>query len=94
MGNKTLHQGKDSPSLQLFKNNIKTWRSDRCQGQICSRYFANVGFFSIWVIYEHSPLTGQQGKGEAVYLIPLYHFPLHSTETLVGQLLQIAHICT
>ena len=32
-------------------------------------------FFSIWIlIHEHSRFTGQQGKGEAVSLIPLCHF--------------------
>ena len=36
-------------------------------------------FFSIWVCFhEHSQFTGQQGKGEGIYLTPLYHFhPLH-----------------
>ena len=38
-----------------------------------------VSFFSIWVFFhEHSRFTGQQGKGESIYLTPLYHFhPLH-----------------
>ena len=32
-------------------------------------------FFSSWVFfYEHSRLTGQQGKGEAIFLTSLYHF--------------------
>ena len=36
-------------------------------------------FFSIWVFFhEHSRFTGQQGKGEGIYLTTLYHFhPLH-----------------
>ena len=36
-------------------------------------------FFSILVFFhEHSQFTGQQGKGEGIYLTPLYHFhPLH-----------------
>ena len=36
-------------------------------------------FFSIWVFFhKHSRFTGQQGKGEGIYLTPLYHFhPLH-----------------
>ena len=36
-------------------------------------------FFSIWVFFhEHSRFTGQQGKGEGIYLTPLYHFhPLY-----------------
>ena len=35
--------------------------------------------FSIWVFFhEHSWFTGQQRKGEAISLTPLYHFhPLH-----------------
>ena len=32
-------------------------------------------FFSIWVFFhEHSRFTVQQGKGEGIYLAPLYHF--------------------
>ena len=36
-------------------------------------------FFSVWVFFhEHSQFTGQQGKGEGIYLTPLYRFhPLH-----------------
>ena len=36
-------------------------------------------FFSIWVFFhEHSRFIRQQGKGEGIYLSPLYHFhPLH-----------------
>ena len=36
-------------------------------------------FFPIRVFFhEHSQSTGQQGKGEGIYLTPLYHFhPLH-----------------
>ena len=35
--------------------------------------------FPIWVFFhEHSRFIGQQGKGEGIYLTPLYHFhPLH-----------------
>ena len=36
---------KGCASLQLFKDKIKTWRCNRCQCQICSRYIANVGYF-------------------------------------------------
>ena len=35
---------KDCASLQLFKDKIKTWCSDRCSCQICWRY-GNVGYF-------------------------------------------------
>ena len=36
-------------------------------------------FFSIWVLFhEHSRITGLQGKGEGIPLIPHWHFhPLH-----------------
>ena len=36
-------------------------------------------FSSIWVFFDvHSRFTGQQGKGEALCLTPLYHFhPFH-----------------
>ena len=40
----------------------------------------NMGFFfSVWVFFhEHSLFTGQQVKGEGIFLTPLYHFhPLH-----------------
>ena len=42
-------------------------------------FFFFVGFF--WVFFhEHSRFTGQQGKGEAIFLSPLYHFhPLQNT---------------
>ena len=40
-----LSEIKDCASLQLFKDEIKTWRCDRCQCQICSRYIASVGYF-------------------------------------------------
>ena len=41
--------------------------------------FFSFFFFSIWVFFhERSRFTGQQGKGEGIYLTPLYHFhPLH-----------------
>ena len=36
-------------------------------------------FCSVWVFFHaHSRFTGQQGKGEGIYLTSLYHFhPLH-----------------
>ena len=35
----------------------------------------NPRFFFIWVFFHaHSRFTGQQGKGEGIYLTPLYHF--------------------
>ena len=36
-----------------------------------------IHFFSMWVfLHRHSQFTGQQGKGEGIYLTPLYHFYL------------------
>ena len=36
-----------------------------------------VSCFSIWVFFhEHLQIIGQQGKGEAISLIPLYHLHL------------------
>ena len=40
---------KDSAAPQLFKDKIKTWRSGRCQCQICSKYIANFGYF--WFVF-------------------------------------------
>ena len=39
----------------------------------------HIYFFSNWVFFhKDSRFTGQQGKGESIYLTPLYHFqPLH-----------------
>ena len=36
-------------------------------------------FFSVWIFfYKYSRFTKQQGKGEAISIIPLYHYhPLH-----------------
>ena len=47
--------------------------------RILSFFFFFFFFFSIWVLFhEHSQFTGEQGKGEGIYLTPLYHFhPLH-----------------
>ena len=49
------------------------------QGEIKSIFHPIFFFFSIWVFFhEHSRFARQQGKGEGIYLTPLYHFhPLH-----------------
>ena len=49
-----------------------------CAGPRCLFYI--VCFFSIWVFFhEHLRFTGQQGKGEGIYLTRLYHTqPVHS----------------
>ena len=31
----------------LLRNKIKTWRSDRCQCQVCSRFLANIVYFQL-----------------------------------------------
>ena len=45
-----------------------------------SVYFHASIFFSVWVFFhQHSRFTVNQGKGEAIFLTPLYYFhPLHS----------------
>ena len=49
-----------------------------CKGIVVSSFFFFF-FFSIWVFfYEHSRITGLQGKGEGISLTPHYHFhPFH-----------------
>ena len=76
---------KTKESLPKFRNTIKeelndplnvnsdyTLKNERV-------YIVCLFFFSIWIFFhEHSQFTGQQGKGEGIYLTPLYHFhPLH-----------------
>ena len=55
-----------------------------------SAYFGTLmtPFFFMWVLHKHSRSTGQQGKGEAISLTPLYRFYLHiaSSRTLTGNL--------
>ena len=42
---------------------------------VCTTLYMFFFFFSIWVLFhKHSRFTGQQGKGEGIYLTPLYHF--------------------
>ena len=54
---------------------IQKLRSYKMAEFYCPSHF----FFSVWVFFqEHSRFTGHQGKGEDIYLTPLYHFhPLH-----------------
>ena len=49
-----------------------------CQNlMVALNVFVFLFFFSIWVFFhKHSRFTGQQGKGEGIYLTPLYHFHL------------------
>ena len=54
------------------------WFSALCSSKLARHIYYFI-FFSTWVFFhEHSRFTGQQGKGEGIYLTPLYHFhPLH-----------------
>ena len=53
-------------------------------------------FFSVWVFFhKHSRFTGQQGKGESIYLTPLYHFhPLHRHLDISRAIMQRVHIAS
>ena len=64
--------------LSFYVSNVvEGWRVGdiRLKLEVSHQFF----FFSIWVFfYEHSRLTGQRWKAEAISLTPLYHFhPLH-----------------
>ena len=39
-------------------------------------YYEKDVFFTWVFFHEHSRFTGQHGKGEGIYLTPLYHFRL------------------
>ena len=56
--------------LNLFRNELEAREKIDIEDNL---------FFFIWVFFhEHSRFTGQQGKGEGIYLTPLYHFhPLY-----------------
>ena len=64
------------PCLKLIYLQIQA--ASRIEVAICFFYFYFY-YFSTWVFFhEHSRFTGQQRKGEGIYLTPLYHFhPLH-----------------
>ena len=70
---------KESPDRKkdLTKTCIRIYRRLKSYVNIQCKFF--FVFFSMWVFfYVHSRFTGQQGKREAIYLTPLYHFhPLH-----------------
>ena len=43
-------------------------------------------FFSIWVFFnEHSPFTGQQGKGEGIYLTLYYRLHRHISQAIAAE---------
>ena len=45
-------------------------------------------FFFYWIFFdEHSRITGQQGKGKAISLIPLYHFHPLSRDLDISQVI-------
>lgn len=43
-----LSKVKGCPSLQVFKNKIKTWRCDTCECQICSKHLSNLSYFQLY----------------------------------------------
>ena len=46
--------------------------------KIKTPFFSFFFYLFFFFFHEHSRFTGQQGKGEDIYLTPLYHFyPLH-----------------
>ena len=75
--NVRIKSGSPLPSLNsLPPTHIPLYNEP--SGRRCvSLIFAHVRFFffSMWVFFHiHSRFTGQQGKREAIYLTPLYHF--------------------
>ena len=95
--NETVNNHRLQPVIVYSSTGIKSKRKkERCD-QMNERneksYFWFI-FFSIWVFfYEHSRITGLQGKGEGISLTP------HSTSirftdtwTLAGRLLQRARL--
>ena len=72
--------GCDAMSSVCENSKVSFWNSLNIQtnNEETVRVYIYI-FFPIWVLFnEHSRFTGQQGKGEAISLIPLDHFyPLH-----------------
>ena len=63
---------KPSKSKNLPRDNLT--KSERQFIYLFKLYFI-LFFFSIWVFfYEHSRITGPQGKGEGISLTPHYHY--------------------
>ena len=61
--------------LKDFRNQAS---QQRCQSHQLVIHSDIAFFFYLGFFQEHSRFTGQQGKGEGIYLTPLYHFhPLH-----------------
>ena len=70
------HRAKMSGEFDSRKDSYSAKFERRSFREFCdSKLFV----FLIWIFFhEHSPFTGQQGKGESIPLFPLYHFhPLH-----------------
>ena len=68
-------------SLRKWLTKIRVWKLSYSYWQETNKKLTlkkiYIYFFSIWVFFhEHSQFTGQQGKGEGIYLTPLYHFHL------------------
>ena len=63
------------PVTPSFWTHSLDWRGPIKYVSVCPSLF--FFFFSIWIFFhEHSRFMGQQGKGEGIYLTPLYHFHL------------------
>ena len=62
----------------IIKNIVALAARSKLLFLFCCFFYFHL-FFFIWVFFhEQSRFTGQQGKGEAISLSPLYHFdPLH-----------------
>ena len=63
----------------IYLDNMKCWKmkKESSCGNPHLRFVMEKKqfFFSMWVFFhEHSRFTGQHGKGEGIYLTPLYHF--------------------
>ena len=60
--------------IKVFLEDVEIRLIDKTQGSDPTKQ-EYIYIFSIWVFFhEHSRFTGQQGKGESIYLTPLYHF--------------------
>ena len=73
-----IHLLRKSDSKKLF-GVLRTSEYSATSTKRNFRDTPNSIFFSIWVFcYDHSWITGLQGKGEGISLTPHYHFhPLH-----------------
>ena len=65
------------------------WKNVRFPKAVKLRSGRDNFVFYLRLFHEHSRFTWRRGKGEAIFLTPLYHFhPLQTLKTLAGRLLQ------